>query len=111
PCSGATGTSTMTFNGVLHGTSLANGTSWATGTMTGTFQFVPDDPSQPTYTGHFTEWFGDQNNLHNGVEAFTFSVRVTGSDGSTLMSHETGHGSVSASGIELTSDKTRLTCG
>jgi hypothetical protein len=110
PCSGATGTTTMTFNGVIHGTFNANG-SWVTGTMTGAFQFVPDDPSQPTYTGHFTSWFGDENNRQNGVEHFTFTVHVTGTDGSRLTFHETFHDSVSASGMTVTFDKAQLTCG
>jgi hypothetical protein len=70
-----------------------------TETQTGNFVLVPDDPTQSTYTGHFTSWFGDNDNLHNGTVTVTFNVRGTGSDGSTLSFHETEHVSVSASGV------------
>lgn len=109
PCTGAPGTITLTYNGVFHVTYLTSGqgagTSWATGTQTGSFNFVPSDSSLPTYTGHFTTWFGDENNLQNGVEHSTFTVHGTGSDGSTLIFHDTSHMSVSASGITLSFDK------
>jgi hypothetical protein len=109
PCSGAPATITITYNGVFHITVLTSGqgagTFWATGTQTGNFTLVPDDPAQPTYTGHFAIWFGDNDNLHNGTETFTFNLHGTGSDGSTLSVHETEHLSVSASGATLAFDK------
>jgi len=109
PCSGAPATITITYNGVFHVTQLTSGqgagTFWATGTQTGNFTLVPDDPAQPTYTGHFAAWFGDNDNLHNGTETATFNLHGTGSDGSTLSVHETEHVSVSASGVTLACDK------
>src|SRR5215475_2552075 len=54
-CSGAPGTLTIVFSGVIHTTDLGDGTARTNGTMTGTVTFVPDDPSQPSYTGHLTE--------------------------------------------------------
>jgi len=109
PCSGAPATITITYNGVFHVTQLTSGqgagTFWATGTQTGNFTLVPDDPAQPTYTGHFAAWFGDNDNLHNGTETSTFNVHGTGSDGSTLSFRATEHMSVSASGITLAFDK------
>src|SRR5207247_8817412 len=89
PCSGATGTVNMTYSGVFHSTELPNGTSWFTGTLHGTFSFVPDDAAQPSYAGKFTAWFGDENNLRNEVEHETFRVKLLGPDGSVLMAHET----------------------
>ena len=68
PCSGAPGTFSDTYSGVFHGTKLPNGTSWFTGTLHGTASFVPKDPTQPSYAGRFTTWFGDENNLKNEVE-------------------------------------------
>jgi hypothetical protein len=66
PCSGATGTSTMHINNaVFHLTVNANG-FWATSTSQGTFSFTPHDPSQPSYFGRFTEWFGDNGNRQSG---------------------------------------------
>jgi hypothetical protein len=113
PCSGVSGTVAITYNGVFHATFLTSGvgagTGWATGTQTGDVVFTPDDPSQPTYTGHFTIWFGDDNNLRNGVEHSTFSVHATGSDGSTLSFHDVAHLSTSATGATFSFDKP--TCG
>jgi len=109
PCSGAPATITITYNGVFHITQLTSGqgagTFWATGTQTGNFVLVPDDSTQPTYTGHFTDWFGDNNNLQNGTETSTFTVHGIGSDGSTLRFHDTAHMSVSASGVSIAFDK------
>jgi hypothetical protein len=109
PCTGVSGMVSVTYNGVFHITTLTSGigagTFWATGTQTGTFVFTPDDPTQPTYSGRFTTWFGDNNNLQNGSETSTFSLRGTGSDGSTLLFHDVMHASVSASGAVNTFDK------
>jgi hypothetical protein len=113
PCTGAPGTLTLTYNGVFHVTQLTSGigagTFWATGTQTGTFTFVPFDASQPTYTGRFTAWFGDNDNLRNDAETSTLRVRGIGSDGSVLRFHVVEHMSVSASGVTLTFEKP--TCG
>jgi hypothetical protein len=109
PCSGAPGTVSVTYNGVFHVTTLTSGqgagTFWATGTMTGEFVLTPDDATQPTYTGHFTTWFGDNNNLRNGTETAILSLHGVGSDGSTLRFHDVAHLSVSASGVRVSFDK------
>jgi hypothetical protein len=108
PCTGATGTFTLTYNGVFHGTINANG-SWFTGTMTGDFLFVPDIATQPTYTGHFTSWFGDENNPTIEVQHSTFTIHGTGSDGSTLRFHETAHANLVGGTLTLSFDKVQ--CG
>jgi hypothetical protein len=109
PCTNEPGTVTLTYNGVFHATELTSGqgagTFWVTGTMTGDFVITPDDASQPSYTGHFATWFGDNNNLHNGTETSTLSVHGTGSDGSTLRFHDVAHLSASASGLTVFFDK------
>src|SRR5258708_17899116 len=113
PCTGAPGTVTLTYNGVFHVTALTSGhgagTDWATGTMTGDFVLTPDDPAQPSFTGHFTTWFGNSDNLQNGVEHAILVLHGTGSDGSTLQFHEVSHLSISASGMTVFFDKP--TCG
>lgn len=106
-CSGATGTVTITYNGVFHVTELASGGFHVTGTQTGTFTFVPDDPSEPTYTGRFTTWFGENVNARNLTGTFTFRVRGVGSDGSVLRFHQVAHFSVSATGVTVEFDRTR----
>lgn len=109
PYAGQPATLTLTYNGVFNVTMLTSGaganTFWATGTQTGSFFAQSADPSAPTYTGHFTAWFGDNNNLHNGSETSTFTVHATGSDGSSFNFHDVAHMSVSASGISFFFDK------
>jgi hypothetical protein len=109
PCTGVPSTATLTYNGVMHYTVNKAGDVWATGTQTGSFVLVPDDPTQPTYTGHFTSWFGVSDNQQNGVDHSTFTIHGTGSDGSTLSFHEVAHLSVSASGLTVSFD--RPSCG
>jgi len=110
PCTGEPGTTTMTFNDVFHGTINKTG-SWFTGTVTGSIQFVPDNPASPTYTGHFQDWFGDENNLQNGVEHSTSNFRVTGSDGSVIAGHENAQATLNANGVITVSfDKFNLPC-
>jgi hypothetical protein len=109
PCTGDLGTLTQTYNGVFHVTELTSGigagTFWATGTLTGTFSFVPFDSSKPSYTGRFTTWFGDNDNLRNDAETEILHIRGIGSDGSVLSFHEVAHLNVSASGITVSFDK------
>ena len=110
PCTGDLGTLTLTYNDIFHGTILANGTSWFTGTLTGSLLSVPNDPTKPSYTGHFTQWFGDENNLKNDVEPSTFNVEATGSDGSHLKFHMNDQLATNANGVP-TVNFTRAFCG
>lgn len=109
PCLNLPANITQTYNGTFHVNELTSGagagTFWATGTETGSVVAVPLDSSAPTYTGHFTVWFGDNNNLHNGSETSTFTVVLTGSDGSSITFHDVAHISVSATGITTSFDK------
>jgi hypothetical protein len=102
PCTDAPATITTTSNGALHVTSLTSGigagTFWFTITQTGTVTLVPDDPTQPTYTGHFTFWDGDNGNLKNGTETMTLEVRLFGSDGSVINGHLLEHVTITATG-------------
>ena len=113
PCSGATGTFTgLSVNGVMHETINKAGDFWDTGTIEGTFQFVPDDASQPTYTGHGETWFGDSINNQNEVNHFTLHFHGSAPDGSSVDFHETGHVSSNANGVPVVMfDKTGATCG
>ena len=109
PCTGDPGTLTLTYNGAFHATELTSGigagTFWATGTLTGTFSFVPFDSSKPSYSGRFTTWFGDNDNLRNGAQTETFRVRGIGSDGSVLSFHGVAHMNVTATGITFSFEK------
>lgn len=105
---GLTGEVTTTVNSVFHITMLNNGTTHVTGTATGTFTFEADNGV--TYTGRFTQWFGENDNRSNSAATFTFTVRGVGTDGSTVGLHETAHVSVSATGHVLEFDKVTATC-
>jgi hypothetical protein len=84
PCTGDLGTVTTTYNGVLHTSFDGTGGIHVTGTLTGTFEFAPDDSSLPSFTGRFTNWFG-QNIGANGQGFWsTFSLTGYGSDGSVI---------------------------
>jgi hypothetical protein len=85
PCSGAVGDTTIIYNAVFHITETSNGSLHITGTFTGKFTFVPYDSSQPTYTGHITNWFGVNANSSGVFETTeTFHLNLRGSDGSHL---------------------------
>ena len=86
-------TITTTSNLVEHETVFADGRVHATFTQTGTFVAIPlSDPTLPSYTGKFTAWGGfNQNSDSVANGTFTFSVRGTGSDGSTFSVNQVEH--------------------
>jgi hypothetical protein len=79
---------TITYNGVIHFTTLKNGTTHFTGTMTGTFTF---DTATIDYTGHFAVWFGGNTNARNAFECFNLNIQATGTDGSVVSAAAVGH--------------------
>jgi hypothetical protein len=92
---------TITYNGVFHITEAPNGVH-ITGTLTGTFVADPLDPSLPTYTGRFTQWFGENHNPNMANATFTFSVRGQADDGSRLNFHVVAH--ITAEVIDFEAD-------
>jgi hypothetical protein len=95
-CNTPAGTVILTYNSVFHFTIHSDGTFSDTGTMAGDVVLVPSDASQPSFTGHFADWFNDHgvatfgpNGPINGTDTSnsTMSVHATGSDGSTLDAH------------------------
>lgn len=84
PCTGDLGTVTTTSNGVIHLSADATGGTHLTGTMTGTFEFVPNDASLPSYTGRVTNWFGGNVGANGQGFWSTFSLTGYGSDGSVI---------------------------
>ena len=111
PCTGAPGTLTETAKGVTHTTELSNGSFHETTTVTESVTFVPDDPSQPTYTGHATFWDGENSNTKTFTVTFTGHINVKGSDGSRITEHFVAHVTVHSDGtvtVEFETD--RLSC-
>ena len=112
PCSGAAITSFDAFgNVVFHVTFFPGGDEyWVTGTETGKVTIV--DENGVTYTGHFTAWFGSNWNEKNQNNTFTLTIKLAGSDGSTITVHETQHFAVNANGVVTVDfDTVSLTCG
>jgi archaellum component FlaG (FlaF/FlaG flagellin family) len=105
-CVGA-GTATLTYNGVFHITTHEEEV-WVTFTQTGTFTLVA--ATGVTYTGHFTVWGNFNLNEKNTNTTFTFNIKGTGSDGSTLSVHEVQHFSTNANGT-ITSSFDKVNCG
>ena len=107
PCTGAPGTVSSTESGVFHITVHPDGHLHLTGTFTAPFVFTPDDSSEPTYTGRYTVWFGENHNSGMANATFTFSVRAVGSDGSRLVFTTVSH--ITAATIDFSTDPPTLT--
>ena len=112
PCTGVPGTFSGTFKGVIHTTALPDGSSHFTITVTETFTFVPDDPSQPTYTGKSTFWAGDNLNRQNNFNTtVTSSFHVKGTDGSRIAGSFVAHVTLQPDGTATVEfEKERLRC-
>jgi hypothetical protein len=98
PCSGAPGTLTILLSGVMHTTDLGDGTVHRTTTTTGTVSFVPNDPSQASFSGHLAESDSEITNPRNAVDTNAENVVVHGSDGSLGKQHLLIHTTVNANG-------------
>jgi hypothetical protein len=111
PCTGAGATLTLTFKGVMHITTLDNGTFHVTMMDVGTLTVVPDDPGQPTYSGHFTETGTENHNSKSFTTSFHRNLVLKGSDGSLLKEHVLVHLTVNANGTVTSSIETEThTC-
>ena len=104
---GVPGWVTITYNGVFHATEFSDGRIHFTGTSTGTVVYAGDNGV--TYSGHFTQWFGEHVNTRNEVGTATFRVNMKGDDGSRLTMHLLGHFTLNANG-EVTSEFSNERC-
>src|SRR5919204_6807743 len=109
-CTGDVGTLTLAFNFVFHVTANAAGGEEATRVITGSVLFVPDDPSLPTYTGHFTLLFGNEINFQNDLEQKVSNIEAIGSDGSHLKEHQNVQLTTNANGV-VTVSFDKMHCG
>ena len=111
PCSGGTGTGTLTetANGFMRLTLTANGTMHLAGMIEYAFTYVPDDPSQPTYTGREVSHLSLNVGPSNSIFSFTLTARGTGTDGSTIRFSEAVLGEVDQVG-NLTIRFYKLNC-
>jgi hypothetical protein len=99
-CNGQAGTlELIAKNEIFHITTQADGDAWLTGTANGSGTFTPEEPGGVEYSGHFASWFGVAVNNKNNVEHSTFSIVLTGTDGSKLTIHVKGHLSTNGQGV------------
>jgi hypothetical protein len=93
---------TITYNFAFHVTVLDDGTYHLTGSSAGTVTAVAGNV---TYTGHFTQRFGENGNLMNGEETVAFTLHLTGTDGSRITFTEVFHLMITPTGVETSFDK------
>ena len=116
PCTGNTfnGGQGALFTGNLvnHVTYFTNSDeSWSTFTETGKVT-ATDDGTGVTYTGHVTVWGNFNMNERNTNNAFTLTIHLSGSDGSSITAHETTVFVMNANGnVTVDFDKFSLSCG
>lgn len=113
PCTGAPGTFEVTFEGVSHTNVTPVSTVHHTATVTGEIVFTPDDPTQPTYTGKFTAWDGQNGSEGSTItSSATFHDTLRGSDGSSIRDRGLFHVTVLANGtVTAALDRFALVCG
>jgi hypothetical protein len=114
PCSGAAITSFDAEGNVVEHVTyfLEDGQMtevWATFTETGKVTIT--DANDVTYTGHFTVWGNFNLNERNTNNTFTLTVKLSGSDGSSITAHEVQHFALNANGVVTVDfDTMRLSC-
>jgi hypothetical protein len=93
---------TVTYNFAFHVTVLDDGTYHLTGSSAGTVTAVAGDV---TYTGHFTQRFGENRNLMNSEETVAFTLHLAGTDGSRITFTEVFHLMITPTRVETSFDK------
>jgi hypothetical protein len=113
PCTGEAGTLlAVARNFIFHVTTQADGNSWVTGTGNGEVTFTPTEPGGVSYSGHFTQWFGESKNNKNEVGHDTGTFALKGTDGSTVHVHILDHFSTNAKGeVKVETQVKEVRCG
>ena len=84
---------------------------WSTFTETGSV-IGTDAKTGVVYTGRATAWGNFNQNERNQTSAFTLTIHLTGSDGSTITGHETTVFTMNANGtVTVNFDNPTFTCG
>ncbi len=109
-CNGSTGTITNDEQDVFHITTLPDGTYRLTGHSTAQVTFEPDDPAQPSYTGHETFSIEQTSSSQTFTTTVRFHARLRGTDGSFITIGDLVHFTVSASGVVVAFDKPTFIC-
>ena len=112
PCTGASIVSVHASGTVVNHVTFfpASGETWATFTETGKITIL--DSHNVTYTGHLTSWGNFNLNQQNRNSTFTLTIRLAGSDGSTITVHQVQHFALNANGVVTVKfNRMTLTCG
>jgi hypothetical protein len=110
-CSGVEGTFTRTFNGAIQTVSRPDGSTLFRGRIRADdATFVPDDPSEPTYTGRETVQVSSVTSNASDVVTFVLHFWASGTDGSSVMFEETEHMTLNDSGEALEFEKPVVVC-
>ena len=103
PCTGGSGTLNLAGRDVLHVTDFGNGVFHMVDTQTGLLTFTPDDPSAPTYTGHFTNTTYNNQRGQQLTAGGPFNVVAVGADGSRVVFHLTVQTTLTPDGTVIVS--------
>jgi hypothetical protein len=110
-CTGAEGTFSRTFSGFIHTTTRPEGTTLFRGWLRADdATFVPDDPTQPTYTGRELVQVSMVSNQASATVSFLLHVWATGTDGSRASIKEVEHVTINAAGTTLEFEKPVVIC-
>jgi copper(I)-binding protein len=110
-CSGAEGTFTRTFNGSVHTVTRSDGSTLFRGWIRADdATFVPDDPSQPTFTGRESVHVSMVSASSSATVSFVLHFWATGSDGSRASFKEVEHLTINAAGNTVEFEKPVVIC-
>ena len=109
-CSENPGIATGDVNAVFHTTDLGDGRFISTFRMSGTAQFTPDDPANPTVSGRFVVGDTTISGVYGVTDTFVYINHGWASDGTSFKFHDVAHISFNANGVAVEWDKASLTC-
>jgi hypothetical protein len=111
PCSGTEGTFTRTFNGVVQTVTRPDGSTLFRGWIRADdATFVPDDPSEPIFTGRETVHVSTVTNGSSATSTFVLHFWASSPDGTRTMFKEVEHMTFSASGNTVEFEKPVAIC-
>src|SRR3954451_7594082 len=111
PCSGAEGTFSRTFHGVVQIVTRADGSTLFHGWIRADdATFVPDDPSEPTFTGRETVHVSAATNGASATSTFVLHFWAGSPDGSRTMFKEVEHVTFNTAGNVVEFEKSVAIC-
>jgi hypothetical protein len=108
PCSGATGTVSVDFHDTFHVTAFADGHVVITANQTGTFDFEPTDPNEPSSSGRYRTGFTSTFTPHASTNTSVFVVVGRDENGARLRFQVLSH--VTFANGEVTVDFVEVRC-